>query len=359
MTEGSPISDPYDHYVRLLDEHRWLANGLCWTVIQPVSGLALSLDEVGSRLTGGGDPEVREMEIRGEDLYPLEVVFVGRSNGATILLQKDGGAHASSPEVMSRLSVDARLWNVSWQSQGAGRLSHSVYGRILADVYGLDVNNATGADPDALAPEIEPLRRAAVAGQGEATTLKEAWGRKTAALTVIELATGARLLEEWLSAPQSAFVIDQPIAIPPEPLAFGQIDPDLDARLRLSARSIRQEVLLFVARYLSDRYDLDREFLAAVTEKIGQGIPLDRQARDHLLETQLEWSQEITGPLLQEGAESDHENLRLAALIATRHALLEAGGRADNFQALTYAKHVLGPAWPALRATIRASLGLQ
>lgn len=220
------------------------------------------------------------------------------------------------------------------------------------------MGNITGTDIGALVDEIGPMQQAAAVDLTEAATLKEAWARKTAAMAVVELSTGMRLDEEWLSNPRSAFIIDQPIRVPLEPLAFGHFDPDLDSRLRLAPEAVRRKVLLLVVQHLSGTHNIDSELFASAMEEVRHGDPLGQQSREDLLDAQIEWGEEAAGPLVQEGFESDPARLRLAALMAVRHALIEAGDQADRFQSLTYARHALGSEWPPFRATIRASLRL-
>src|SRR4051812_24939600 len=61
---------------------------------------------------------------------------------------------------------------------------------------------------------------------------------ETAAMAVIELPTGERLDGDFLGMLRPALIIDQPVRVPLEPVAFGHFDADLDARLHSAPETV-------------------------------------------------------------------------------------------------------------------------
>ncbi|MEV5744981.1 hypothetical protein AB0L30_33395 [Microbispora rosea] len=140
------VDEARAHYLRFLESHQWLANALTWTVVHPWAEAPPPVDLIASRLTGGGSPEIVELRIRETDLYPMEVVFAGAS-GPSMMLLEANGAYTSGPEVIRRLSENARVWSLSWHVNGGERLTYAAGGEILAEVPGLDPTLLTGSRP--------------------------------------------------------------------------------------------------------------------------------------------------------------------------------------------------------------------
>ncbi|MEU7693663.1 DUF6461 domain-containing protein [Microbispora hainanensis] len=337
------------HYLRFLESHQWLANALTWTVVHPWAETPPPVDVVASRLTGGGSPEIAELWIRETDLYPMEVVFAGAS-GPSMMLLEANGAYTSGPDVIRRLSVDARVWSLSWHVNGGERLTCAAGGEILAVVPGLDPALMTGPRPEAVADAIGPLRDAVASRP--VTTRAEAWALKTAAMAVMESSTGARLTAEWVGDMRQAILIDPPLSAPLERRGFGHVEPDLDARLRHAPEAVRRAALLLPARDLTGRFGLDEPPIEDAIDVVAGGGALGEELRWGLLETQLQLHDGWV-PVIPEGDDPDRaERLRAAAVVAVRLALLEAAGRAENFEALTCARWVLGDEWPSLRSAV-------
>ncbi|WP_182878224.1 hypothetical protein [Microbispora sp. H10670] len=343
-------SDIVTRYQQFLQSHEWLTSALSWTVVATLDNSVPSIQVVASNLTGGGRPEIAdEMQIRETDLYPMDALFVGKSDTSVALLERNG-LYARTPEVLIWLSERARVWNISWHVNGGEHLMYAANGEILAQVPRLDPQLIFGPAPHVISNDIEPLNEA-VRIDTPATTPAEALLRRATAMAIIEQSTGARLDSEWVSHPHPAILIDPPIAYPLEPLGFGHLDLNLDSLLRSAPEGVRREVLLLVARELSDRYSLTSEHIAASIEAVEHGVPLEWQQREELLDFQMELD-EGWRPLLEKEGTSSFDRIRTAACVAVRQALLEASRDADNFYALTYAQRALGTEWPIFKALI-------
>ncbi|MEV0758120.1 hypothetical protein [Streptosporangium sp. NPDC050280] len=184
------------HYRRLIKEVGWLEEGMAWTVILPVSG-RLSVQEAATRLTGDSRPEFSELEPGFPD-----VVSFGRSGATMMLFEADGFSHAGDPEVLERLSENARVWHVSWNLTGRRMLRHAAQGKVLAEILDFDPYWLHGIDPGSLREEAAILR-----GIGRH---RPPIRYKSKVMAMVEQRTGARLDKQWLDQPQPALSIDWP-----------------------------------------------------------------------------------------------------------------------------------------------------
>lgn len=184
------------HYRRLIKEVGWLEEGMAWTVILPVSG-RLSVQEAATRLTGDSHLELSELDPGFSD-----VVSFGQSGAAMMLFEADGFSHAGHPQVLERLSENARVWHLSWNITGRRMLAHAAQGKVLAEMLDFDPDWLHGVNPDSLREEAAILR-----GIGR---YRPPTRYKTKVMAMVEQRTGARLDRQWLDRPQPALSLDWP-----------------------------------------------------------------------------------------------------------------------------------------------------
>ncbi|MEV6149966.1 hypothetical protein AB0L53_06445 [Nonomuraea sp. NPDC052129] len=312
------------HYRDLLETEQWLGSGLSWTVVRPVAG-AIGPAQVAARLTGGGRPEIRELDVQDTELDGFHVLFVDTVGDGVMLFERWGGGYEDRPEVLGWLSEDAYVWNLGWHAGGGERIIHAVPGRSGYETVDL---TDSGAYSGALGPGVERVRAAS------------GWARKAAAMALVEELTGARLDREWLTGARTAVLIDTPTSAGPlEPLGLEHVEPELERRLRALDAAGRRAVLIAVAGELAARFQLWDE---PVEEALRADGPLGAEVRDGLLL--------MHAPLLRDWMDSnggfpregDELWQRWVASLAVRHALLNPD---DGLHSLTYARRALGPEW--------------
>ncbi|MBB5077507.1 hypothetical protein [Nonomuraea endophytica] len=296
-----------DHYRDLLHEQQWLqADGLCWTVVQAGDDADLV-----RRLSPGALPEVRDLDVREDpaNLAPLPVVFTD----GDALVETMGSAYLDEPEVLARLSRDARVWSVSWGPRSGVQVTQAADGAVIRRWREFDENAAPAADFSAL----DDARRA-----------DDRFTVRAAAMAAVDAATGARLDAAWFEDTRRAFILDHPSpAAPPLLPPFAHTDPERDTFLRSLPLDVRRAVLATVAGRMPTGLDDDSAQLDALYDLCG------------------EW---------QESGEAQ----QLHAGLAIRAAARAAEGDATNFDALASARSALDTArWAALDAEIRALTG--
>jgi len=111
------------------------------------------VQEAATRLTGDSRSELSELEPGFSD-----VVSFGRSGAAMMLFEADDFSHAGDPEVLERLSENARVWHVSWNLTGRRMLRHAVQGKVLAEMLDFDPDWLHGINPGSLRKEAAILR---------------------------------------------------------------------------------------------------------------------------------------------------------------------------------------------------------
>lgn len=186
------------HYGRLLQgDGNWLSEGLAWTVVLLDKG-SLSPGEVAVRLLGRDEqPSLTVCDVEGanED----GVVIVEQAGRATMIVDFSGAGRTSDDEVLSRLSVGAQTWHVSWEVTRNSRLIYAANGRVAVQVPHLDPEHALGADTSAIETELTALAR----------TIDVPWPATQAmALAIVEARTGARLDRAWFGRSHTAVSVD-------------------------------------------------------------------------------------------------------------------------------------------------------
>lgn len=322
------------HYEQVLtDDSGWLAEGLSWTVVRPF-GTDLSLEDLTTRLTGGGWPIIAEAD---EDVEP-DTVYLGGSGLAGMLLEPGGFTGVGLPHVLRWLSHEAQVWHLSWNLTGRQVMTYLVHGRVLAELPGL------GEGPETLATELRALRAAEGA----------AWpGRQAAAMAIVEARTGARLDRHWFDQPRPIALLDQPISPDPLPLGLWHHEPDLHARLSASPQETRRALLLHVVETLIDTFDLSTPELTDALHAVGQGRTL---SRDHLAAMRAvheSLGSRWAGLPFAVREQDDRQWRRWVAANAVRHGLRSISDAAAwHLDALTFAREALSGDWATVRSRL-------
>ncbi|MEU8002516.1 DUF6461 domain-containing protein [Catellatospora sp. NPDC049111] len=282
--------DVVAYYRQFLSELSWYAEGLSWTVIQPV-GEPVTEDVVLGRLRG------RRVDLTGIDFPHVndfrpgmpdesKVAYLTQAGPAVVMLQPNG-FEGARPEVLRRLSDGAQVHNVDWTINGNGGVSYAVYGKVLAWVDKNDPGRRHGEQPEVLDADLEGLRDA-----------RRRWDAgdlagvdfDAEAMALVERRTGVRLDVGWvdgLEESDQAVVIGDVPSDPTPPGRLGYRDADLDARLRSAPEPARRAALVLVARALVGRFTFsDPEAVAATVDSIGRGVPLAPDMRTRMFHSQ-------------------------------------------------------------------------
>ncbi|MDF5755751.1 hypothetical protein [Spongiactinospora sp. TRM90649] len=196
------LNDAVTYYTDLLHSSAPFGETLAWTVVRPVQGPPPSVEDVASRLTGGGSPVL----VESDEEFTEEAVFMdgppvylGATGAVIMLTEPSGFSYAARQQVMAWLSQDAQVWHLSWNVAGTPGLEYAAHGRYLARIPSLEPESLYGVDPGALEEEAAALQ--AVAGAP--------WpAQKATAMAVIEARTGARLPGDWYEHPRTVATID-------------------------------------------------------------------------------------------------------------------------------------------------------
>ncbi len=175
-----PHTDLVAHYRRLLEVTQWLDCSLSWTVIQPLAE-PMDLTDIAELVAGAGY-EIQETEVEGEGL------FIDGSGPSIMLLDLEGGFRP--PQELERLSIGARVWDLSWGVNGNSSLAYATDGHVRLTMPDLEPQEAYGRDPQAL----DHLLR----------LLPEPFTRlsNASAMALVQTDSGAHLDLEWLNTRQ-------------------------------------------------------------------------------------------------------------------------------------------------------------
>ncbi|MEV0597100.1 DUF6461 domain-containing protein [Nonomuraea cavernae] len=196
MVDDEVAREAYLHYRQLLDGS-WMGEAICWTVFVPHDGSALSLAEIGERVSGTGQYEVYET-----DTFEHEEVFIDLSDDApwgmlvdrpdqhVALFEHNGFQCVDSP-VLPRLSVGGRAYSAYWNVNATNRVSFAVDGEMVLSFNAMYAEEAVGLPGWDRWPHVQAVLPYFDWKKGES------W--RAAALTAVELAPGVRLSEEWVN----------------------------------------------------------------------------------------------------------------------------------------------------------------
>ncbi|MER5418962.1 DUF6461 domain-containing protein [Streptosporangium roseum] len=340
------IAETPRHYLNLLETHPYLAEAICWTVVQPVT-MTLDLDTLVQRL--GGRPQDLEHEFDhaiDEAAYEA-VLYLGRI-GSSFIVFEYNGFQGVRPEVLRRLSDGARVmslyWNVNWHT----RLSYAIYGTVVTTLNPMSPKMREGHSPTALDAELVLLEKA--------VALNDGYLWQPAAMSVVESCTGVRLDASWLSQTHPRLLLKKFVAEDPHPPSgLGGIDPDLDVRLRLAPASAQTAVLHSVVTALLVRTGLtDEPFIQQALDRLASGTSSMHDVRD--LVPLLQHLQEALhrDPDSGELSPDNPETKRYWAAHSLKTALASPSETwPDRLDALVSAPTVLGDDWKGLRAQVR------
>ncbi|MFC6577017.1 hypothetical protein [Planomonospora parontospora] len=195
-----------DYYRSLFDQHGYLENGLCWTVVQPLNE-EITTDDLLRRLNGGRDPEHRIMEYPTEEAFmeDLPVLFVFKGEGTWGFLEFSYG-FGLSDRVLTELSKESRVWMTTWHFKGGYTILYAADGEIRARMrdFIFTEHAIEQGDPSILADFRTML---------DNLDPEDYSGKLSAAFAFVEAATGMRLESEWLDVEEAPVVIlDNPDA---------------------------------------------------------------------------------------------------------------------------------------------------
>ncbi|MEU4513634.1 DUF6461 domain-containing protein [Nonomuraea wenchangensis] len=196
MVDDTVVRETYLHYRQLLDDS-WMGEAICWTVFVPHDGAALSLSETAERVSEAGHYEVYETET-----FEHEEVFIYLSNDAPwamlvdrsdryVALFEYNGFQGVYPPVLPRLSAGGRAYSAYWNVNRTNCIGFAVDGEMVLTFDAMYAEEATGLPGWDRWPQVQAVLPYFDWRKGESC-----WA---AALTAIELATGVRLSEEWVS----------------------------------------------------------------------------------------------------------------------------------------------------------------
>ncbi|MEU4696803.1 DUF6461 domain-containing protein [Nonomuraea dietziae] len=195
MVDDQVAREAYLHYRKLLDDN-WMGVAICWTVLVPHGGSALSLAEIGERISETGHYEVYET-----DTFEHEEVFMHLSDDAPwamlvdrsdrhVALFENNGFQGVYPPVLSRLSMGGRAYSAYWNVNATNSVGFAVDGEMVLSFDAMFTEEAVGLPGWERWPQVQAVLPYFDWERGES------W--RAAALTAIELATGVRLSEEWV-----------------------------------------------------------------------------------------------------------------------------------------------------------------
>ncbi|MGV9324095.1 DUF6461 domain-containing protein [Streptosporangium sandarakinum] len=222
-TGQPPTADLCEYYRRLRSSRQWPgAAGMCWTVVVPDDGRALTLDQVAARLAGNTPYQLHApapLDAIGppeQDAYP---VFVDWYGSTTVLFEWD--YLGTEPVVLRRLSAGARVYSAWWNVNANNLLSFAAGGEHLLAIDAFFPGSREDHAGLARWPELLAMTdffaEPAPEDPGEDEDEDDLDGRadhdwRTAFLAVIDHTTGARLTREWLEQPHPYVTVRMPDA---------------------------------------------------------------------------------------------------------------------------------------------------
>lgn len=192
------------HYRQFLDTYQWLeAGGFGWTVYK-TDGAVPGVGEIADALSVSGDVDIQEMAVAEEPLsVPESVVFFEMFTDGYFLFQPEE-SYISENVVLENLSVNGRLWNISWSAGYHSRLACAEAGEI--NLKWLNFQSSEFPRPRAIhavEEQIDVISRA-LRKEDQGFTLEEM-------MAVMELATGVRLPGDWVDGVHPCMIINDPL----------------------------------------------------------------------------------------------------------------------------------------------------
>ncbi|MEU4834026.1 DUF6461 domain-containing protein [Streptosporangium sp. NPDC023615] len=219
-TEQPPPADLREYYRRLMNSRQWLGVSMCWTVVVPEDGRALTLDQAAARLAGNTPYRLHEpasFEAVGppeRDAYP---VFVDRCGPTTVLFEWD--SLGTEPVVLRRLSEGAHVYSAWWDVNANNQLSFAAGGEHLLAIDGMFPGQREHHAHLARWPGLQAMTDffAEPPPEDPDEDENDLDGRayydwKAAFLAVIDHTTGVWLTGEWLEQPHPYVTVRMPDA---------------------------------------------------------------------------------------------------------------------------------------------------
>ncbi|GAA0986043.1 hypothetical protein GCM10009555_062600 [Acrocarpospora macrocephala] len=124
------INETRRRYEELLQRNPYLAQAVCWTVVQSVTD-TLTVGTIAERL--GARAEDLEYEPVDEDLdeYDYEMACRISQAGSSFVVFEDNGYQGTRPEILRRLSAGARVVSLFWNVNANTKLHYAVYGTVV------------------------------------------------------------------------------------------------------------------------------------------------------------------------------------------------------------------------------------
>ncbi|MEV6984663.1 hypothetical protein AB0M95_25860 [Sphaerisporangium sp. NPDC051017] len=191
-----------------------LPDGICWIVVQPLSG-ALSVNEAVTRI--GGRPEnLRNMTtLDAYSMSPGNTLSFEETETAVSILQI-GGFAGMFPEMIEPLSRGARAWVAYWDVNASFSMLHWVDGSCVGgwDPYEPREGWATGLGP--MAQYADFFLRYDIDDDDQDPNYREA-----VTLAVIEAEGGIRLDRPWIDREHPTMIVTQGLSVG---LEFSRLD---------------------------------------------------------------------------------------------------------------------------------------
>jgi hypothetical protein len=342
--------DAIAYYTDLLARHELLSDGLCWTVLEPLTG-PLTVEAVAGRL--GGDPAgIRELP--WDAAYQLnapvggQVVHLAQAGQAVLMLEVNGFRGAG--ESAQTLSEGTRVHSAYWNINAVSALTCAALGSLLVTFEGLFPDRRQGLDVCALDEELDPLY-AALSRPGSSF--------RPVIMAIVERRTGVRLDDGWLAADRPAIVL--PDDLPPGRLAApgAFFDPELEAALWLAPAAAQDTLVRDLAELLAsaDQLGSEPEIRAALTA-LASGVPRGDAAYAPLRQLTARLGPDSDGPPWTTPVRDDRSWRRARAAEAIQLALLSPGQTPPwpLVNSLQQARLALGDDWLAARTRLRSHL---
>ncbi|ACZ86043.1 DUF6461 domain-containing protein [Streptosporangium roseum] len=335
------IDETRHRYADFLQRNPYVAQATCWIVVQPVTA-PLSVETIAERL--GGRAEDLEYEPDDDvDEADYEGAFYISQDGASFVVFEDNGYQGTRPEVLRQLSDSARVVSLFWNVNANTMLHYAVYGTVVTALDPMFPGRRWGKDPHALDAELAVLDEDHGPG-----------GWRAGAMAVVEAVTGVRLDLPDAGAPR--LLLEETLPEDPHPPStLGQVDPDLDVRLRLAPEPVQAKVVRHVVAVCVEATGLADESLVRDA--------LDRLVTGHSAEQAAADLRPLLARLMDDRRDAEGEVLPNDHPVSCRHWAARAletalrGHRwSDRLDALVNAPTILGETWPPLRSRLKAMI---
>lgn len=300
---------------------------MSWSVVTGQT----SVESVIRRL--GGDPgtivEQRPISEEGVAWY------LDDANGTVVMFEANG-FQAGRPEVLRLLSGRSnQMVGAYWRTERDNAFSYAAAGTVRTTFDGAHPVRRSGAEPDALEAEREPLWAAAGGS----------W--RAAMLALVEIRTGVRLDGAWFEQPHPVVV---PAEIPDEPTGttHGAVFTLLDQK----ENPRRHAALAWLAETLAARFDLTDPALVRAIQARRAQVRVDEDTERQVRDMTRDLARQMLARDKTVPQHLDPVWRRGQAAVAAVKVL----DFSDPWILLMHAENALADDWPAIVAQLRARL---